>query len=359
MSFPNNRVIDQTIGDLFATAAMVNEFKATMSAEDFLAVYESGGMTGLKYRAMMFKTIISGLSVSMATVWGAATAEMKRFLVSIMAISLGMFLGTTSSKRVLWKNMEAHMTNRTVKNDLMAITWDILDKEFCTYVNGEVVGKTPSLKYPSCMADFCMIGICMLYSTQVSVNELKDNFLNADGSVKEYDSWPELFQKQFIGNFHLDDPFQNEHKKWEKNFWEVTVEKTANQSNKDFKKEFKEEFYSNTAADNMQLLSHELVRVTPGGGKYTKTEITNFILAMTSLFIRTAINNALPSAVNDFAANGTEAVTAGPMTVANYITSAAFHGVDMPRVGHTTLVVTNAPVPPAAPPAAPGAGTTP
>merc|ERR1712238_322709 len=119
--------------------------------------------------------------------------------------------------------MGAYMADRPTKNDIMGMGWLIITTKFTSYVNGTVMGKAPSLKYPSCMADFCMVGICIMASEIFTIQQSRDLFLEASGTVKSFDNWPELFQKQWIGNFNLSHEAQESHKAWEKNFWEKVV----------------------------------------------------------------------------------------------------------------------------------------
>jgi hypothetical protein len=331
--------------DAFHLVNIAKEFYATMTEEDFKAIFESGGMDGKKYRANLFKTVIAATAQHKATEWATASDEKKSFMVTLNLAMMGAFFGTTPAKRVLVKNMGGHMDNRTTKNDVMALAWKSIETHFGTYVNGDIPGKFPSLKFQSCAADFALFGLCLVFSKLNTVEEIRASFLDVNGAVKNFNDWPDHFRKQSIGNLDLNTAMQNEHKAWEDSFWDEQVTTTRNESNKTFKEDREKEsgarYYSTTVTDNIQLWSHTFTRVTPSSGKYTKTEIANYIMALCSKMKHDTATATDPAntAWTAFATHGVGAnvsTTTTSQTVDNYISSLT--GVAMGRVGHANLV---------------------
>lgn len=296
-------------------ANIASEFRATMTAEDFMAIYLSAGMDGEKYRKNFISAINKALKAKMATIWSTAAAAKKTVMIMIVAIMIGMMLGTTGAKRTLVKNMGAHMEERANKTDPMAIAWSIIDTHFCTYVNGpkSSTNLVPSVKYASCMGDFCLLGIIILYAQVTDIGDYRADFLAVDGSAKAYADWPDIFKKQFIGNLDVDSTFQEEHKAWERKLWDEDIGDTKNESNKEFKKGFEETFYARSVSDDLRMWTHNFYRVNPIGSKYTKAEVVDYILYYTSMFMHTKAEAVAPEATLwvDFDSNIGAAVSTG------------------------------------------------
>lgn len=321
----------------FGNTKIAIELMRTMSEADFKAILSSGGRDGATYRKEMMQAIAKGLGKVDAE-FSTKSEAARSSLFTIVATMLGMLLGTTASKRTLVKNLASHMSSRAVSGDPLDVAWKILASEFVTYVAEATPALVPSLKFPSCMPDFSLMGIMVLASKVFSAKEMRDGFLDADGSVKSVLDWIPLFQKQFIGNFHLATDLQMSHKDWERKFWTEVVTSTKNGANKgQFSRGFTEEFYVNTANDKHTLVSPDFRAIGSGTG-YTKEEFVNYILRLVEFFRKSQEDTEWQNVWMAAEVSESTATKTPFKTMSAFLATKRLKGLTYGQVGSATLV---------------------
>jgi hypothetical protein len=200
-----------------------------------------------------------------------------------VATVMGMLLGTTGSKATIMKNCGEFVNSRVDDNNPLGFACNILTKSFCTYVADKTEVLAPSLKYASCMPDFSLLGICMLYAVVK-----KEEGLDAmDKDDVKFENFPDIFKKQWLGNFHLDEAIQEEHRLWEVEFWKLKINKTNNPNNKNFTQDFHQEFYENTISDKYKLFTHAYAVLLPSDNAgYTVKDLASYICVMVRFYIK-------------------------------------------------------------------------
>jgi len=315
------------------------ELLDSLSDEDAATVMGSGGKNGEHYRREAVAAIKKALALQDSGFAQLSDAN-KSFKITVTAASIGMLLGTTSSLRTLNKNVKAYMDSRSKQNDPLATAWKVLQSSFVTYVSESSLSKFPSVKYPSCMPDFCLMGIMVLAAGTKSNMHWRNSFLDAAGAIKPMTTWDPLFQKSFIGNFHLTAEAQAKHKAWEKHYWDSVVTSTRNASNRaTFVRGFTEEFYANTVSDRYKLFSYAfrfLSTVTSEG--YDWEDVVNYILKMIALIKkRRNVADATP-AWNSSVSESAAASAAAEVPINSFLSGAVFADLIFGVVGRAGLV---------------------
>jgi hypothetical protein len=254
-----------------------------MAEKDFEMIFESGGMDGTKYRNMMMGTIFTAIEKKTGSNYQSMSDAVKSHMNMSVATVLGMLLGTTGSRATIMKNCGDFVNSRVDDNNPLGFACSILYKNFCTYVADKTDDLVPSLKYASCMPDFTLLGVCMLYA----VVKKEEGLEEMEKDEVKFKDFPDIFQKQWIGNFDLDMHIQEEHRQWEVGYWMDKIDKTNNPNNKNFTKEFHQEFYENTISDKYHLFTHTyaIVRPTDREG-YTMKDIADYICVMVRFYIK-------------------------------------------------------------------------
>jgi hypothetical protein len=246
------------------------------------------------------------------------TTEVQGFYLTVILVALGSFFGVTGAKRTLVKNLSVRFEGKTNENDPLSIAWRIILSKFRTYVNEptEKDKPLPSVKYGSALADFTLMGMMIVVAKTLKFSDI------AAVATRKVKDWPEVFQKQWIGNFYLAAEFQDEHEEWEKIFWSQTVSSTKNTSNTTFKSEFKEEFYKTTRADNILFLTPQGGRVIPEDNAkgYTKEEFVKYVFGLYKLYNPVSLEASNDTAWNNNTKLSVDTTNNGNMLIENFIT---------------------------------------
>lgn len=318
-----------TLGQVYHFPTLAEEFKKTMTVEDFEAIFTAAGMTGQKYRNNFSRLIINALKAKLGAAWIAYSAENKRAVFTAVVLMIAMMLGVAGSQRVLVKNMAAHMDARSAKEDYMSTAYSIITDCMVNYVSQATMTKMPSIKFASCHADYCFVGVCMLLSEVSNTQAVRDSFLDAAGTVKAFNIWDDCWKKQWVANLNIDSAFQAEHKAYAKELWEDVITTTMNSNNKNFEKDktkrWKEEWYEKSEEDDIPIRTHELAIITAPTAGYTKTEFVNVAMLLVEHFRATALGVSGNTAKNstDFPAEYGAGRAGTAISVTDYLNTGA------------------------------------
>jgi hypothetical protein len=303
MSFTNDRKLGEfNLALDMMTAQLLLQ---GVTDDEWVSIFETDGMTGVKYRAMCIAIVFEAIAAILGDEWSARSNADQGMILTTILIALGVWFSITNSKRTILKNLGNAFLKKEDSKDPIPMALRVIKNNFRTYVNDPTEqDKFPSVKFPSCMADFVMMGSALLASRIYEFEEVvRIMFI-------PYRDWPKPFKNSCIGNLALNADAQKMHRDEEERRWKEDIKKSMNPNNKDFKPEFTEEFYKNTETDNILLFTTRGGRVLPEvGDEYTMEEIAMYFILMYKYY-KSADNSSLatadnpmktPAAVNFFA----------------------------------------------------------
>jgi hypothetical protein len=286
-------------------ATLVNAVTANITPDLALELSTSGGMTAQKYRTQLMKKVGGGIATEMGNTFITRNEATKVIRFTVVMISIGLILGVTGSKKTNEKTIGATMENRAEQDDGLGIAWRVIKTCFRTYVNEPGVDQSlfPSLKFCSSCPEYALLGVTILAEKVMTLPNL------IDALQKPYIEWPDLYRKQWIGNFALSKEFQMEHMVWEKTFWNAEVTTTNNAANTGFKRGFTPKYYETTIRDKFLVVLPNGQMVWPTEAGYSKADFAKLIVL---IYIQTSRTKAsvYVRGGNAFSFNGNVAAVA-------------------------------------------------
>jgi hypothetical protein len=283
---------------------------ATMTDDDIVQVSEADGMDGRKYRNLAGKEILKGIVAVAGVKYTNLPDIAKRFFATCVTICIGMLLGVVANKDTLQRNIGTYMTDRSIKDDYLAIAYKVITEHFKTYVSEKSTKAFPSIKFPSCMPDFCLLGVTFLMSKMANSTTMYLKMQN------DYSAWPELLKKQWMGNFKLNTNMQDEHEAWEKDLWDNKIKSTRNEANKKaFKVGFNSDIYTNTRNDDFLIRDSDGMVISPSLAGYAKDELRAICCYLVLRARAVELSHGDPTISDDFNAMPAELTVGSGKTI--------------------------------------------